>query len=397
MSRPRILTLILAGGEGSRLDVLTERRAKPALAYAGSFRLIDFPLSNALHSQLSDVWVVEQYRPHSLNEQLANGRPWDLDRTQGGLRVLPPYEGGDRDGFAQGNADAIHRHRALIREFGADLILVLSADHIYRLDYRDVIDRHQDAGADLTMVTTEVPREDASRFGVVQVGSDDLVTDFDYKPDEPASERVTTEVFLFDAEKLLRVMDELDEDDALEDYGDALVPRFVEEGTVAHLPLDGYWRDVGTVDSYWEGHMDLLGEDPAFTLDAPGWPIRTRDLQRLPARIHSAARVQGSLVAPGADVQGTVADSVLSPGVHVEEGAVVRGAVLLRDVRVRAGAVVSKAVVDERAVIGAEAHVGAAEGAGEDAPITLVGMEAEVADGQRVEAGAQVDAAEEGR
>ena len=396
MPRPRILTLVLAGGVGSRLEVLTDRRAKPALSYAGSFRLIDVPLSNALHSGLSDVWIIEQYQPHSLNEQLANGRPWDLDRTQGGLRVLPPYEGGEEGGFAQGNADAIFQHRALIREFEADLLLVLSADHIYHLDYRDVIDRHQEAGADLTMVTTEVPQEDARRFGVVEVGADGRVADFAYKPDEPASGRVTTEVFLFDAPLVLDTLDELAEEDGeLEDYGDALVPRFVERGRTFHFPLKGYWRDVGRVDSYWQGHMDLLGEAPAFELDRPDWPLRTRELQRLPARIREGAQVQDSLLAPGADVRGTAVRSVIGPGVRVEEGAVVQGAVLLPGAHVKAGAEVYTAVLDERSVVGEKAAVG--EKQEREAPeIALVGMEAEVAGGERVAAGAQVPAAEAG-
>ena len=394
MPRPRILTLVLAGGVGSRLEVLTDRRAKPALPYAGSFRLIDVPLSNALHSNLTDVWVIEQYQPHSLNEQLANGRPWDLDRTQGGLRVLPPYEGGDEDGFAQGNADAIYQHRTLIREFEADLILVLSADHIYHLDYRDVIDRHREGGADLTMVTTEVPQEEASRFGVVEVAEDGRVADFAYKPDEPSAGRVTTEVFLFDALMLMDTLDELAEEGGeLEDYGDALVPRFVEHGRTLHFPLEGYWRDVGRVDSYWQGHMDLLGDAPSFELDCPDWPLRTRELQRLPARIRDGAEVQNSLLAPGADVRGTVVRSVLGPGARVEAGAVVQDAVLLPDAHVKAGAEVYTAVLDERSVVGEKATVGAKQEG--DAPeITLVGMEADVTGGQRVEAGAQVEAAE---
>ena len=226
MKRDKVLALILAGGKGGRLEVLTEDRAKPALPFGGTLRLIDFSLSNCLHSGIKDVWVVEQYELHTLNDHLANGRPWDLDRTYGGLQVLPPSSDRDDDngenGFAQGNADAICRARELSRECGPDLLLVLSADHLYKLDYRDVLDRHRECGADVTMVTTRTPEGDtASRFGVVQVDAGGKVVAFDYKPSHPKGDLVTTEVFVYDAPKLLSVMEELvREGKNLEDYGD---------------------------------------------------------------------------------------------------------------------------------------------------------------------------------
>jgi glucose-1-phosphate adenylyltransferase len=209
MSRPKTLALIMAGGEGGRLEVLTRLRPKPALPYAGIYRLIDFPLSNCMHSGLSDVWVIEQYEPQSLNDHLANGRPWDLDRTHGGLRVVPPHRGAGESGWDEGNADALYKNRRAIRELGPDLVLVLSADAVYKLAYRPVFEGHQEAQADVTVVTTRVPIEQASRFGTLNADERGLVTDFQYKPRSPKSDVVTTEVFVYNASKLLETLEDL--------------------------------------------------------------------------------------------------------------------------------------------------------------------------------------------
>nr|CAA9270384.1 Glucose-1-phosphate adenylyltransferase [uncultured Armatimonadetes bacterium] len=369
----KTLTIILAGGAGSRLGALTEHRAKPVMPFAGTYHLIDFALSNCMHSGLSDVWVVEQYQPHSLNEHLANGRPWDLDRTYGGLVVLPPFSGAEGEGFAEGNADALYRHKAFIERFAPDIVLVLSADHVYKLDYRAVIARHRERDAEVTMVVTEV-EEDAGRFGVVQADGDDRVTDFAYKPDEPRGNLVTTEVFAYDTRALLEVLDELaaegengeegreDNIASLKDFGDRLLPRLVERGRAHAYRFDGYWRDVGTLPAYWQAHQDLLAPEPALRLDDEGWPILTYGVQRPPARIHARARIDNSLVSPGCVVRGEVVRSVLAPGVVVEEGAVVRDSILLHEAVIQAGARVERAIVDEGACV-AEGARGA--GAGE--------------------------------
>jgi glucose-1-phosphate adenylyltransferase len=351
LKRPKVLALVLAGGEGGRLGVLTDERAKPALPYGGVYRLVDFPLSNCRHSGIGDVWVLQQYQPHSLTEHLANGRPWDLDRTHGGLRVLHPYLGRSESGWYEGNADALFRNKEDIRGFGADLLLVLSADHVYRLDYSAVIETHLKREATATVVTTQVPLEEAGRFGVVEV-EDGRVVDFAYKADDPPSDLATAEVFVYDAKKVLETLEELaeDEDDSeLEDFGNELLPRLVEEGSVYAHRLESYWRDMGTPESYWEGHMDLVGPSPTLDLDEPGWPILTWGTQRPPARVAPSARIEEALVSPGCRIAGDVVRSVLSPGVVVEEGAVVREAVLLHDAAIRSGASVECAVVDERA------------------------------------------------
>ena len=399
MKRPKILALILAGGAGGRLGVLTEHRAKPALPFAGTLRLIDFSLSNCLHSGLTDVWVIEQYQLHTLNDHLANGRPWDLDRTYGGLQVLPPsVEGDDEDGdgdseeagkerqggLAEGNADAIYRQRRLLREFAPDLVVVLSADHVYQLDYRDVIDFHQAHDAEVTAVTTRVPAGDkASRFGVVQTDPDGRVTEFAYKPDEPRGDQITAEVFVYDAARLLDTLDEIvKEGGELKDYGDELLPRLVKGGRTWAFPLEGYWRDVGTVESYWQAHADLLASGDKLGLDRPDWPILTYGPQHLPARFLGQAKVANSLVSPGCTVGGEVTDSVLSPGVIVEPGAVVTGSILLHGAWIKAGARVRKTIVDEGAVVGPRAMVG-----GEEGKPTVIGQGAQVPAGSRLAPG----------
>jgi glucose-1-phosphate adenylyltransferase len=376
MKVPRVLALVLAGGEGGRLAPLTNERAKPALPFAGIYRLIDFPLSNCLHSGIADVWVIQQYEPHELEEQLAGGRPWDLDRTRGGLRTLHPYLGDSESGWYEGNADAIYRNREVIAAHEPDVLIVLSADHVYKLDYADVVAGQRESGAAVTMVTTKVAIEEASRYGVVRVDREGVVREFEYKPDAPAGDLVTTEVFAYDARALLRALDELAEEgesSGLGDFGHKLIPRLVDEAAARAFHLDGYWRDVGTIDGYWQAHMELLDPEPPFRLDDPAWPILTAAPQRPPARIEASAAIDGSLVAAGARVRGTVVRSVVGPGVVVEEGAEVRAAILLHDSYVGVRAQVTRAILD------AEAHVDDDAAVGDTADIAVVEAGARIA------------------
>lgn len=365
MRAPRILAMVMAGGAGTRMAPLTDHRAKPAVPYAGVYRLIDFPLSNCAHSGIDDVWVLEQFQPHALGEHLAGGRPWDLDRTRGGLQVLFPHRGDSESGWHQGNADAIYRNSRAVRDFDPDVIVVLSADHVYKLDYRDVVAAHLERHAELTVVTTVVDAGEIGRFGNVAVDDDGRVGEFRYKPDQPLSDVATTEVFVFDARCLLEALDELagdgggeGDDEGLEDFGDELLPHLVRRGRVWEHRLEGYWRDVGTLESYWQSHMDLLEPEPALRLDDPAWPVLTTARTRLPARLYASACVDDSLVSPGCTVRGVVRRSVLGPGVVVEEGAEVHDTVLLHDTVVEAGAVVAGTVGDMGVRIGAEASVG---------------------------------------
>jgi glucose-1-phosphate adenylyltransferase len=386
-----VLALVLAGGEGGRLDVLTAERAKPAMPFGGVYRLIDFPLSNCHHSRIDDVWVVQQYEPHSLATHLAGGRPWDLDRTYGGLRVHHPYLGDSESGWYEGNADAIYRNRQEIAGEDPDVLLVLSADHIYRLDYSEVVAGHRQSGAAVTVVTTHVPRGEAGEYGVVEVDGE-RITGFEYKPDDPKTDLVTTEVFVYDTRRLLETLDEIvgeEGEDSLSDFGHTLLPRLIEQGEARGHALDGYWRDVGRPARYWQAHMDLLEPEPPLELDDPEWPILTRGVQRPPALVDEGARIASSLVSPGAIIRGSVERSVLGPGVVVEVGAEVRGAVLLHDTQVERGARVERAIVDARVRIRAGATVGG--GSADDDGLALVGHGAEVSPGDDAGPGARIE------
>ncbi|MCU1631747.1 MAG: glucose-phosphate adenylyltransferase [Micrococcaceae bacterium] len=363
--QPRVLAIVLAGGAGGRLGVLTDHRAKPAMPLGGSFRLIDIPLSNLHHSGISDVWIMEQYQPKTINDHLRNGRPWDLDRTRGGLLVLPPFSGHEGEGFAEGNADGLLRQSAFIRDFAPDLVLVLSSDHLYRLDYRDVVDTHLRAGASLTMVTVDFDG-DASQHGVVSVDDAGRVTDFAYKPEGPRTSIVAAEIFLYSTAALLDALDHLSgKNDGLGDYGHHLVPHFVEQHAVVEHRLQGYWRDLGTPANYLRAHLDLV-EGKGLDLGAADWPILTEPPQLVPAFVGDGAVIVTSLISPGAAVHGTVRRSVIGSGASVAAGAVVEDSVLLGGVRVEEGAVVKWAIVDSDAVVSGERI-----GAGPDTPAVV--------------------------
>ncbi|NEK59686.1 glucose-1-phosphate adenylyltransferase [Geodermatophilus sabuli] len=392
MALPRVLVLVLAGGAGGRLELLTEQRAKPAVPFAGVYRLIDFPLSNCQHSQIADVWVSVQFHPTSLSQHLANGRPWDLDRTHGGLLMLPPYRGTERQGWVSGTADSLWRYAPLVRDAAVDALVVVSSDAVYELDYREVVDAHLGSGAEVTMVTTEVAADDAPRYGIVEVGDGGRVRDYAYKPDEPRTTTATNEVFVFSPgptlDRLEALAGELGEA-GVEDLGSHLLPAQAADGLARAYPLSGYWRDVGTIPAYWAAHRDFLSADPPLDLDDPRWAVHTRGGRHSAARMLPGAEVDGSLVSGGTRVAGRVSGSVLSPGVVVEAGATVVDSVLLPGARVRAGATVTRAVLDDRVDVGERATVGG------DGDITLVGREAAVAAGSEVAAGARLPDPEE--
>ncbi|RJF69179.1 glucose-1-phosphate adenylyltransferase [Deinococcus cavernae] len=382
----KVLAIVLAGGRGSRLSPLTDKQAKPAVPFLGTYRLIDFTLSNLVNSGLTDVWVVEQYLPHSLNDHLSGGRPWDLDRTRGGLVVMPPFSGPDKeDGeFAHGNAHALAQHALLIREFGPDVVLVLSADHVYRLDYSEVILWHAEKGASVTMVTTELADEkEATRFGNVLAGPGGQVKQFAYKPDKPLGKTVTAEVFVYDTGILLQLLAELEKKGPLGDYGEALLPAFVERGDAYAFPLKGYWRDVGTLPAYLQAHRDFL-DGAAFDLGDEHWPFITASLTRPPALVEKTASLERSFVCGGAVVAGKVVRSVVGPNAVIERGAVVRDSVVQPGAVVKAGAQVSRAVIDQGATLEKDVQVG---GRSVNSTPAVVGAHAHLHPGVSVKAG----------
>ena len=402
MQTENVLAIIQAGGAGGRMDVLTLERAKPALSFAGSYQLIDFPLSNLVNSGVDDVWLSVQYQASALEEQVLNGRPWDLDRSGGGLRMLVPQEGTgslDEEGFAKGNADELFRLRDQIRTAAPDLVIVMSADHIYRLDYRDVIATHRKKQAEATMVTTdlaEVFGEDARDHAVVEVNRLGRVTSFAYKPEKAASTTVATEVFVYEPDALIKVLEELhhvqsdepDEgddgvgDSGLGDFGDLLLPRFVDRGKVYAHQLEGYWRDLGQPHHYLNAHLELLDADSdMFRRD---WPIRTQQPQREPAKVLEGASISDALLSSGCVVAGTVVRSVIGPGVVVEAGAEVVESVIFADTTIRSGATVTRSIVDNGCELYDGAEVGDASAALDDPDaIAIVGRECKVSTRQK--------------
>ena len=352
--RNPLVALVLAGGRGSRLTPLTDHQPKPAVAFAGSYRLIDVTLSNLTHSGIKSVWIAEQYRPNFLNRYLAGGRPWDLDGTLAGLRVLPPGEGDTEGGFSEGNGHALYQHLDEVEAVGAETLVVMSADHLCQLDLRAVVAQHERLGSDVTVVTTEIA-EDPSRYGVIQTDGD-RVTEYTYKPESPKGRVIATEVFVFRVPALRAACDALvgDRSDGAElgDYGETILPYMVENATVHAYRSGGYWRDVGTVDAYFQAHMELI-DGTGFNLYDPDWPILSNLSTSTPARIRPEAKVHNSLICPGADVAGEVTHSLIGPGVRVERGATVNRCVLTADVVVPSGAHLESVIADTGAQVGA--------------------------------------------
>lgn len=386
------------------MDVLTRERAKPALPYAGQYQLVDFALSSLANSEITDVWLSVQFQANSLHKHVANGRPWDLDRTRGGLQWLPPQEGSgaaSQDGFSEGNGDDLYRNLDEIRDFGADVVLVLSADSVCSIDLRDVVDQHLERGSSCTIVTTEVTRSQASAKGVVEVGRDGLVKGFDYKPEDPSGTTVAAEIFAYDPVRLSVALEELraervdaadGEDSGVGDFGEHLIPRLVDGGAVHAFTLPGYWRDLGTPSEYVAAHRDLLaGRVDVF--DDPEWPILTRWPELPAAMIRREARVDSSIISAGADVAGTVIRSVLGPGVRVAKGAVVEDSVVFAQTTIEAGAEVRGAIIDSVSTIARGAKVGETPPGtriGDDR-LVLVGRDSRIGRGVVVAPGARLE------
>ncbi|CUR55804.1 Nucleotidyl transferase [metagenome] len=407
MTSPRVLCIIQAGGAGSRMDVLTRERPKPALPIAGVYQLLDFPLSNLSHSGISDVWLSVQYQAAVLEDQAANGRPWDLDRTRGGLRLMVPEQGSgslDEDGFAHGNADLLFRLRNRITEFAPDVLLVASADHVYRFDFNDLIETHLDAKGSCTVLTTQVDPADAGDHATVEADDDGVVTDFAYKPDEPTTDVVAAEIFAYDPAVLVSTLEELHRelsggsadrpsgDTGLGDFGEHLLPRLVERGDVHVHRLSGYWRDLGEPRKYLQAHQDILTDDVGV-FGEPGWPILTQPPQRVPARLLDGATVTDSLISPGCRVSGWVHRSVLGPGVVIGAGARVSNSVVFADTVIEADATVDWSVVDTACRIGLGARVGdpEADALGSSDAVTLVGQDSHVAAGDVIAKGSRLE------
>ena len=354
----RVVAMILAGGQGERLSVLSRERAKPAVPFAGKYRIIDFTLSNCVNSGIFDVAVLTQYRPHSLNDHIGIGRPWDLDRTHRGVRLLQPFLGRRDSDWYRGTADAVHQNLPFVTGHPDELALILSGDHVYRMDYRGMLEFHEARGADATVAVFEVPLSEASSFGTLVVDEDQRIVSFDEKPRHPRSNLISMGVYVFDRAIL---EERLAEDAAVRsshDFGHDIIPGMVGRDRIYAFRFNEYWKDVGTIESYWAANMGLVEDPPEFDLYDPEWVIHTRSEERPPARVLAQARVGRSLISHGCTIYGTVQRSVLSPGVIVGDGALVRDSILMTDTVIEPDAVVERSILDKEVVVGRGAVVG---------------------------------------
>ena len=388
------IAMLLAGGQGSRLYALTRKLAKPAVPFGGKYRIIDFPLSNCVNSGIDTVGILTQYQPLVLNDYIGNGQPWDLDRLYGGVHVLPPYQTATGSDWYKGTANAIYQNINFIERYDPQYVVILSGDHIYKMDYSEMLAFHKEKGADCTIAVLEVPWEEAPRFGIMTADADGTITKFEEKPKQPQSNLASMGIYVFTWEKLRKylVEDEADKTSS-NDFGKNIIPNMLADNQkMVAWPFDGYWKDVGTIDSLWEANMEVLDpENSGIDVFDEAWKIYSRNPVLPAQKIGPRAVVEDSLVTEGCRIYGSVKHSVLSAGVVVEDGATVEDAVLMDGVVVKAGAVVKRCILAEDVVVGAGAKVGG------DGPIAHVGTGLTVGAGAVVKEGAKVfDSVKEG-
>ena len=388
------VAMLLAGGQGSRLYALTSKVAKPAVPFGGKFRIIDFPLSNCVNSGIDTVGVLTQYQPLELNSYIGSGQPWDLDRSDGGVHILPPYvRSGAAGTWYKGTANAIYQNIGFLELYDPDYVLILSGDHIYKMDYSAMLDYHKKQQAACTIAVLQVPMEEAGRFGIMNVREDDSIYEFEEKPKHPKSDLASMGIYIFTWSKLKEYLlaDEADPE-SKNDFGGNIIPNMLSAGEkMAAYRFSGYWKDVGTIDSLWDANMDLLSREGGMDLYDSEWPIYARSPIKPPHVTGDHAVIEDSMLTAGSRVEGTVHHSVLFHSVTVEEGAVVEDSILMPGTTVGAGAQVRCAIVAENAAIGAGATVGGHREDGKPRPpITVVAGGVHVGAGSAVPAGAML-------
>ena len=385
------VAMLLAGGQGSRLYTLTEKTAKPAVTFGGKYRIIDFPMSNCINSGIDTVGVLTQYQPLVLNEYIGNGQPWDLDRLTGGVMVLPPYQAKKGADWYKGTANAIYQNLDFINRYDPDYVIILSGDHIYKMDYNAMLQAHKAKGADCTIAVLEVPLSEASRFGIMVTDETGKITEFQEKPKNPTSTKASMGIYIFNRKDLeaYLIADENDKSSS-NDFGKNIIPNMLKDGkNMFAYPFEGYWKDVGTIDSLWEANMDLLGENPNFNVHDKSWRIFSRNYAEPPQFIGNGGNAVNSIVTEGCVIEGLVENSVLSNGVIVEKGAVVKDSIIMSGVTIKANAVVNYSIIDSNTVICENAVVGEDKKTAKG--ITLIGCDINVGKNAKVEAGLMID------
>ena len=364
MVKKEMIAMLLAGGQGSRLGVLTARVAKPAVAFGGKYRIIDFPLSNCINSGIDTVGVLTQYQPLRLNTHIGIGIPWDLDRSIGGVTVLPPYEKVGKTEWYTGTANAIYQNLAYMESFNPEYVLILSGDHIYKMDYEVMLEYHKSHNADISIAVMPVPREEASRFGIVVADEAGHITEFQEKPENPKSNLASMGIYIFNWKTLKQALVTLSEQPNC-DFGKHVIPYCFEQGqSLVAYEYNGYWKDVGTLGSYWEANMELIDIIPDFNLYEEFWKIYTKNDIIPPQYIADSAKVTRSLIGDGTEIYGEVYNSVIGSGIVIEKGAVVRDSIIMQGSVIKEGAYLDRAIIAENACVGERTVIGV----GEDIP-----------------------------
>ena len=394
MRKKQTIAMLLAGGQGSRLGILTKIMAKPAVPFGGKYRIIDFPLSNCTNSGIDTVGVLTQYQPHELNSYIGSGQPWDLDVNDGGVFVLPPYSKGKSGEWYRGTANAIYQNIPFIEQYQPDYVLILSGDHIYKMDYSEMIKFHRKSRADATIAVRRVPWEETSRFGIMNTGEGNVITEFEEKPAHASSNQASMGIYVFSWPVLKQYLinDEADPT-SKNDFGKNIIPKMLTDGCrMMAYDFEGYWKDVGTIESLWEANMDLLEKPAAFDLYDSKWRIYARNPIMPPHYVEEGAVLDDCMITEGCEVRGEVHHSVLFAGVIVEKGASVTDSVIMPGTVIRSGATVTRAIVGESSDITGGAVVGAPFKEGADNPIALVGQNTVLPENFVVRPGDQIDA-----
>ena len=363
MKSKECVAMILAGGQGSRLGILTKDVAKPAVPFGGKYRIIDFPLSNCAHSGITTVGVLTQYQPLELNTYIGNGQPWDLDRNDGGVYVLPPYVSAEKGEWYKGTANAIYQNIGFINRFDPKYVVILSGDHIYKMDYSKMLKAHKKANAEATIAVIEVPWNEASRFGIMNTDENMRIVEFEEKPAEPKSNLASMGVYIFNWDILRKyLIDDENNPDSSNDFGKNIIPQMLGDGhNMLAYRFEGYWKDVGTIQSLWEANMNLLETDPAIDLSGDDWKIFSRNPAKPPHFLAAGSRVKNCFITEGCEVEGDVENSILFEGVTVEKGAVIRDSIILPCTHIGENAVVDKAIIGSDSFISDNAVIGSAD------------------------------------
>lgn len=386
-NKKQTIAMLLAGGQGSRLYALTNKVAKPAVSFGAKYRIIDFTLSNCINSNIDTVGVLTQYQPLLLNDYIGNGQPWDLDRAFGGVHILPPYQAKDKTDWYKGTANAIYQNIGFIENYDAEYVVILSGDHIYKMDYSSMVDFHIQRQADCTIAVIEVPLKEANRFGIMNTDSTGRIVDFEEKPKQPKSNLASMGIYVFSTKVLVQYLREDDCDKtSSNDFGKNIIPNMLKaQCNMVAFPFKGYWKDVGTLDSLWEANMDLIGENPIFDIYDSQWKIHSRNYGDYPQFIGDNAHIENSLITGGVEVEGTIINSLISSSVKIAKGAIIKDSIIFSNCEIGENSVIEYSIIDEHVTVKENCKVGSPKEVSKG--ITVIGRNVTLMESSTVKGG----------